>query len=176
MDEVDDKTFELVEAALSGDVETARQCLNAGASFNTRVGNENAVSAAAKGDNPEMIKLLVEAGADPGRTWESCNLHLAIDGSPRVEVLKALLVAGANANASGHVWLSPLYAGFAPLHLAAQEGCPDSVDVLLQHGAHLHATSSEGKTALDYSDEAGHKEVSQLLRQSGCVPARSLIV
>ncbi len=57
---------ELHSAALRGDVETARNLLDAGANVNEKDGRgRTPLHCAADANSPEMIQLLLERGADP---------------------------------------------------------------------------------------------------------------
>ncbi len=57
---------ELHSAALRGDLETARNLLDAGADVNEQDGRgRTPLHCAADANSPEMIQLLLERGADP---------------------------------------------------------------------------------------------------------------
>ena len=54
-----------------------------------------------------------------------------------------------------------------PLHGASGSGHKDIVKLLLTSGADANLPALSGKTALDYTSRAGHKETSDLLRKHG---------
>jgi ankyrin repeat protein len=78
--------------------------------------------------------------------------------------MQALLAQGAEVNArNAHGW--------TPLHVATAGGDPAVVDLLLQHGADVHAQSHIGTTPLDNaSTRGGRKAVIDLLLVHGAKP------
>ena len=97
------------------------------------------LEAAGRGDNPELIAILLAAGADvnaPGRS----PLHgAAFGGGP--EVIAALVAGGGVVDARDG-------GGRTPLHVAIDANRPDNVAALIEEGADVHAPSGDGDTPL----------------------------
>jgi len=114
---------------------------------------------AAKAADPEMMRLLLEHGADPSA--ESKNHTTALMAaagigfwqaespgaeSEALEAVKLTLELGANVNAAND-------GGFTPLHGAAVRGANSIVQLLVDKGAGLNAkTKKEGWTPLSIAD------------------------
>jgi len=67
-----------------------------------------------------------------------------------------------------------LYGGFSPLHVAVKGGNKDVVEVILDAGADINATTEMHQTPLDLALRYGHKSVAELLRRRGGDPAAKL--
>ena len=104
-------------------------------------------------------ELLIKAGAD---------IHVAAsDGATalwmavfyrRIQMVETLINAGADVNvAAGE-------AGATPLYRAAKTGDLKLTRILLDAGAHTHATNALGDTALDAAVGEGYKEIEKLIR------------
>ena len=137
-------TFVFFESASPRDVQT---CLDAGADLH---GPDDGFygppfhTAARLTRHPEVIALLVEAGADvDARDWNgSTPLHSAAAGNPRAGVVAALLDAGADPNARDLDEVTPL-------HMAAQSNeNPEIVTALVEAGADPSARGPAGLTPL----------------------------
>ena len=50
---------------------------------------------------------------------------------------------------------------------AAREGHIDTVQALLAQGADVNAKNNDGKTALIWAKEQGHKEIDRMLKKAG---------
>jgi hypothetical protein len=53
------------------------------------------------------------------------------------------------------------------LHVAVQQGSRDCAELLLEHKADANATIEGGRTALQIAEDAGDKQMSELLRKYG---------
>lgn len=118
---------------------TDRACLRVLLGHGATVAGTNAFAAAIRPGNVEGVRLLLEAGGDPGRpvpdgiadgylpTKEMAPLPLAVT-TCGVDVVEPLLVAGADPNARGTDHLSVV-------RRAARKGNQDVVDLLLRYGA-----------------------------------------
>lgn len=100
---------------------------------------ETALSGAvAWNPNPEVTRLLLEAGADIHVNGNSVLVEAARQNSP--EVVRLLVEAGANVN-------EPVGEEF-PLFAALQQNCFDTVKILLELGADASLVSTSGRSAL----------------------------
>lgn len=100
---------------------------------------DTALHFAAAAHNPEMVRILIKAGADVrarNRLGDE-PLHCAASGNPnssrwnpvaQAASISALTDAGADPNAMNKT-------GVAPLHKAVRTRCAEAVRVLLAHGA-----------------------------------------
>ena len=99
--------------------------------------------AASRGDNPELITMLLAAGADvnaPVRNGRQSPLHAAaFDGGPGV--ISALVAGGAVVDV-------PDGRGMTPLQRAVEEKNPANVTALIEAGADVHAGTRDGDTPL----------------------------
>ena len=120
----------------SQDVPAAREAVSAGASVNSC--NRDGLPAlhAALSCTVcalEMVKLLLEAGSKVNRGREQDGrtaLHVACDEGLGLEVVEALLSAGADPNAGD-------MDGWTPLHCACYMGSAVYVGILIRQGAEV---------------------------------------
>jgi len=111
---------------------------------------------------------LLRLGADPGildsgghtplyRVANQCQS----DWGP--EIVRALVLAGADVNACGGVTRA------TPLHMAARRGYVAIAGALLDCGAAIDARDSKGDTPLQRALNCRKDEVAQLLRDRGAL-------
>lgn len=116
-----------------------------------------------------LARLIAACGGDVSaelnafRTGDDETLlHLSSSGERDVHIVRALLAAGADANARGHA-----SGNRTPLHEAARIGRADVVRVLVEGGARVDARKSGDWTALMLSARNGRKEVVEVLCGAG---------
>lgn len=117
----------------------AHALLAAGADPNQQAGNKNKTSpleAAARNNNPEMIRTLFKAGAtlEPG-SGDLCDLINY--GAKHPEVLRMIVETGVDLNQR-----DPLQR--YPLDIVIKHGNPESIHYLLQHGVKPILTEFKG--------------------------------
>ena len=174
----------LLFAAQSGDIDTARHLLDAGADINESSDEDGSplVIAAASG-HEDMALYLLERGADPNLTnaWGLAALHYTVHKGilnmsnwlptrtddlgwvhePMHRLMKALLAKGANPDTPVVYTLPYLddpflrvhdnqsqidIVGSTPLLLAAASGDTESIKVMVEAGADVHARTMGGGT------------------------------
>lgn len=158
---------------------------------------------------PEIVQQLIMKGAKPdkvetvnGDMVPDCNLQCKVldvaVAEGHLDVVRILLRAGADPNATGDGWGSPLQVasfrgleaivqvllesgadatahtgtngtGFA-LHAAAEKGHPRIVKLLLDHGADPNQTGSDSGNALNAAALCGNKESVRELLKAGADP------
>lgn len=154
----------LTLAAKNNDVKSFERKLKNGADPN--YGNPKEYSPmmiAIEGHHPELVKLLLDHGADPNKDpgWNSRSplAQACYLGTP--EIVNLLLVAGAAPDAGGD--------GFTPLYFSAGKGDTQSLKLLLDAGAsiNLGCPGFEKRTALIEAAHEGHSETVAFLVSRG---------
>jgi ankyrin repeat protein len=102
---------------------------------------EMALAAPISNDDVEGVRLLLQAGADPGRYVDDDGqatpvVYAAIHSGCSAELLELLLENGADPNAAGSD-------GRSPHRLATAAGRPDLVELLRRYGADDQATAGD---------------------------------
>ena len=160
----------LVEAAKRRDLGAVTALVRQKTAVDVRQGDgATALHWAVYWDDPDMVDLLIKAGAnvnvanDLGVT----PLMLACSEGVSAPVIERLLMAGADANVR-------LLAGESPLMTAARTGNVSGVRLLLAKGAAVDAKTSRGQTALMLAVAQKHPDVVKVLVEAGAdVHARS---
>ena len=137
----------LLFAARAGDLESARLLVASGANVNDAdAWGVSATVLAAHSGFAGVVEFLLERGADPNAAAAGFSaLHAAIMRRD-TRIARALLARGADANAPLKVWtptrrsskdynFAPELVGATPFWLAARFTQPETMRLLLQHGA-----------------------------------------
>lgn len=138
--------------------------------------DRTALQAAADGSHGDVLRLLVDSGADinpgPPRRWGKSALQGAVDCEDE-SLVKLLLHNGENAN--GH---PTQCTGLTPLQRAAVKGNEELVMLLLASGADVNAPAHQldGKTALEAALESENQWVVQILVQAGADHSGQLLL
>lgn len=150
-----------VEASDYAGVQTA---LAAGADIDARIEDKRGRSAlimAAESGDAQMVRLLLEAGANIEFTTKRGRhaLHRALYGN--AETMKVLLEAGADVNA-------PDKRDNRPINIAvSEENMQEMVKLLIDAGADVNARNDKNNTPLHHAAEKGNIEAIQLLIAAG---------
>lgn len=122
---------------------------------------DNELKKRSRSSRAEIVKLLLEAGADVdnGQQGGATPLWIASqEGNERI--VNLLLAAGARVDARS-------MDGATPLIAASEKGHHGVVQLLLQAGADVNARMMTNDTALDVASKKGHKHIVKLLRNAG---------
>ena len=118
---------------------------------------------AAQQGHLEVVRLLIEAGADmnakDAQYHEDTALLVAARGG-HLEVVRLLVEAGADMNAANA-------RGATALLVAAQQGHLEVVRLLIEAGADVNVANADGETALLDQAARGHLEEVRLLLKAG---------
>lgn len=161
----------LRRAILSGKPEMVRRALELGFQPNKRIsGSESpllyAFQSVRPADfNPDVIRVLLDAGANPNA--RGLIGETALHEAPTAEVLRMLLTANANPNLADELGYTPLIK-----HAANSE----AIRVLLMAGADPTLRDKQGGTVLDAAGEYGgcascQEQLSAALHARGVDPA-----
>jgi len=186
----------LTFAAGMGKRDCVRILLDKGADAKYSFNGFNALSASLWNPDPEIVRMLLAAGADA--TIESDNgwniLHRLAQQDVPVEIAEILVAAGADVNAKNADGDTPLTvacergrtdlvkyfiskgADVTPaagafkatgLHMAAAKGYGDLAELLVASGAPLNTKDSAGRTPLYYADRYGNAAIAKTLEAKG---------
>jgi len=114
---------------------------------------------------PDVVKVLLERGADPAppsanpQAFTALHSAAASDAGTRdMAIVRALVEAGAPVNARSG-------SGTTPLHTAAFLGDTEVALLLLSRGADPRVASQDGKTPIDLARAQGHAELAELMER-----------
>lgn len=154
-------------ACEKGDAALVRKSLKEGANPNTtRNSGATALLYAVAGKHAEVVRILLDARADPNKdSLGLMPLFLAAENGD-VETVKALLAAGADVHAKLHAVDQDLRAregDTALIAAASPTGKGEVVKALLAAGADVNARAENGKTALIQAAASENADVTRAL-------------
>lgn len=148
------KVNELARAN-SADIDAVRALLEAGAPVDIKNHNgQTALMYACLHRNADMVKLLLEHGADTEITWRqggSTALRLAVGAhmkKPDLPIVKMLLAHGADLHKTDA-------RGRSMIHAAVTGANEDIIKIVVENGLSLTARDAEGRTPIDAAAEWG---------------------
>lgn len=156
-------------AVFQKNIEIARMLIKSGANVNkiSSDGHTPLKIACSAYESPpvdDMVKLLLENGADPGiyNNGTDGPLHYAAMYK-QPGAVKQLVQYGANVNAKGSYGRTPLIYGVSSARL------PDMVKFLIDSGADVNATNDSGENSLFelITREESNAEIAKLLLDNG---------
>ena len=154
-----EKTMSLWEATEKGELHFVINILNSGVSIDHHKLGETALIVAAKAGQVEVLKFLIEKGAN----IEACGsidhwsalIHAASNG--HLNCVLALIKAGANINYHA-------FSGTTALCEASYNGNLSCVKALVETGAEINAPGDGGFTALEEAKKEGHSQIMNFLK------------
>ena len=168
-------------AATNGSAAMLDVLLAAGADPNAAMpGGETALMTAARGGRADAVRVLLAAGADPNRRDEvggqtALMWAAARNNAPAVRVL-AELGADLHVRTAGEPRRSRSYfraaepTGFTALLFAVRAGAIEATGALLDAGADVNDTLSDGQSALVVAAANAHWELASRLLDRGADP------
>ena len=135
--------------AAAGTPEEVQAAIDKNADVNAYVGTMTPLIIAARlNKNPEVITLLLKAGAKieaKDLQYSAPALLWASHDNPNAEVTSMLLKAGADVKSKG------VYGRTALMYAAVNNPNPEVITVLLEAGADAKEKDEMGKTAIDFA-------------------------
>ena len=147
----DDQTA-LMIIARTDNLAAAKVLIEADADVNAveKWRGQTALMWAAAQMQPEMVKLLLDNGADANAQSLPNNWERQVSGEPRMKILPA--------------------GGLTPLLYAAREGCTLCTQYLIEAGADVNKTDPEGVTPLVMANLNAKWDSAKLLLEAGANP------
>lgn len=122
-------------------------------------GDAGLATAAARGQ-VEMVRQLLEAGADPNGVNRFGRRPIQVMMMGSTHVAELLLHHGAEPNCADPATLT------RPVHDAAREGFLDTLVALHRAGAQLDVRDAWGRLPVDLAEEQGHLHIARYLLAS----------
>ena len=156
-----------IQAVEKGELEIVKEMLDSGLDPNTRMEDTSyPLILAAQNGHTAVVAELLDSGANIDATDSKNTTALYSASSNRhADVVKVLLEHNADSNIG--LELGSGFSGLTPLMEAAYEGYSECVELLLQNGADVNATTRDGVSALMRAAEKNHPDCITLLLEKG---------
>jgi uncharacterized protein len=174
-------------AAVNGNAAILEALVAAGADVNTTLpGGETVLMTAARGGQLPAVQFLIAKGANVNAKDSTLGQTALMWAAARdnAAVVKALIAAGADitvrtnnpgraggrASESGNTFQAPPPTGFTPLLFATRAGAIDATRALIEAGANVNDTLSDGESALVVAAANAHWQLADFLLDQGANP------
>jgi ankyrin repeat protein len=151
------------DAVSSGDINRVLALIGPELAINEKnFGDMTAIQMAVRDDSPDIVKLLINSGADVniGSTrLKFTPLHIAARKGD-AELVNLLIDSGSVVNLPNHE-------GTSALHYAVRAGKNEIVELLIANGAEINIKDFEDYTPLHNAAWNGHLETVELLVSNG---------
>ncbi|UZP39432.1 hypothetical protein NXS19_007248 [Fusarium pseudograminearum] len=159
----------LMFASKRGYTDIVKLLVKTGADIHAEIKKENAISLASENGHGEIVRILLDARANPYYSNANGSSLLCLSaGNSHEEVVRVILeeigtMKGEDSSCLIN-WMDSC--GSTPLHYAArQKGSVRIMEDLLVHGADIHARDAKGNTCLMLAAVFGSLEEVELLLQ-----------
>lgn len=112
---------------------------------------DNPLIPAIKGDDHNGVLALLKMGIDVNQPNFLCETPIFASSIKSVDIVRALLEAGANVNDQGRF-------GYTPLMFAVKRGRIDNINAFLEYDADITIKNASNNTAIDLAREFGDKQ------------------
>jgi len=154
-------TRSIYQAASMGDIEQIKLHVARGTDLNKPDADQNtALGIAIRGMRAEVVKLLVDAGADVTKPSRDVPPVIMATAHNSAEIVDFLVSRGADVESTNA-------SGMTPLIVAAESGYLDIVQILVANKANVNATDRRGQTPLGIAKARRQTDIEEFLRQHG---------
>jgi hypothetical protein len=156
----------LIQSIYDNSPDQAAEALALGADVNTIYENKpgeeyTLVYLACIFDYIELVKILLDAGADPNLTnGDKMTPLTKVAFSGNIRMARILLAAGADPNIADHD-------GWRPLHYAARRQNSEMLEIILEAKADINARDGRGNAPLHYAASNGRTDLIYILLARG---------
>lgn len=152
-------TTALLIAADRGHADIVKMLLQRGASVDIKNSKQvTALELAAVSGHAAVVEVLLEHGANPNtETPEGMTVLMLAAKHGHTDIAEVLLKHGTDVNRKTSD------KNYTAIMFAAYGGHTETVEMLMQKGANIDVINKDGKTALQYAKDKGHKAIVDLL-------------